>query len=33
MTKLQQDAVDLAPNGPNVDRARVWLEACIRLLD
>ncbi len=32
ITKLQQDAVELAPNGPNVDRARDWLEACARLL-
>jgi hypothetical protein len=25
MTELQADAVALAPSGPNVDRARVWL--------
>jgi predicted nucleotidyltransferase len=25
MTELQLDAVNLAPSGPNVDRARIWL--------
>lgn len=32
MAKLQLDTVELAPSGPNVDRARVWLAAVLELL-
>jgi predicted nucleotidyltransferase len=32
MTELQLDTVRLAPNGPNVDRARVWLAEGIEVL-
>jgi predicted nucleotidyltransferase len=32
MTELQLDTVLLAPSGPNVDRARVWLAEAARLL-
>ncbi len=32
MTELQLDALALAPSGPNVDRARTWLDACAPLL-
>jgi hypothetical protein len=32
MTELQLDTLALAPSGPNVDRAHVWLEACASLL-
>ena len=32
MTELQLDTVRLAPSGPNVDRARAWLDACAALL-
>ena len=32
MTELQLDAVRLAPSGPNVDRARVWLAEGIEVL-
>jgi predicted nucleotidyltransferase len=32
MTELQLDTVGLAPSGPNIDRARVWLAAGARLL-
>jgi predicted nucleotidyltransferase len=32
MTELQLDAVRLAPNGPNVDRARPWLSEALELL-
>ena len=32
MTELQLDTVNLAPSGPNVDRARVWLAAGIEVL-
>lgn len=32
VTELQLDAVTLAPSGPNVDRARVWLEEVAELL-
>ena len=32
MTELQLDAVRLAPSGPNVDRARVWLAAAAEIL-
>jgi hypothetical protein len=28
MTEIQLDALALAPSGPNVDRARTWLDAC-----
>jgi len=33
MTELQQDAVALAPDGPNVLRARRWLAAVAVVLD
>jgi predicted nucleotidyltransferase len=32
MTELQADTVALAPDGPNVDRARLWLAAGAELL-
>jgi predicted nucleotidyltransferase len=32
MTELQLDTVRLAPSGPNVDRARMWLAQCSALL-
>jgi Nucleotidyltransferase domain len=32
MTELQLDAVRLAPSGPNVGRARVWLAEGVKLL-
>jgi len=32
MTELQLESVLLAPSGPNVDRARTWLAAALRLL-
>jgi predicted nucleotidyltransferase len=32
MTELQLEAVELAPSGPNVDRARRWLAEAIELL-
>jgi len=32
MTDLQLDAVNLAPSGPNVDRAREWLAAGLEVL-
>jgi hypothetical protein len=32
LTELQADAVALAPDGPNVDRARAWLAEGARLL-
>jgi predicted nucleotidyltransferase len=32
MTELQLDAVTLAPSGPNVDRARIWLADGIDVL-
>jgi hypothetical protein len=32
MTELQLEAVLLAPDGPNVNRARVWLAAAAKLL-
>lgn len=32
MTELQADTVDLAPPGPNVDRARRWLRAVAEVL-
>jgi hypothetical protein len=33
MTELQLDAVQLAPSGPNIDRARSWLAAVADVLD
>ena len=33
MIELQADTVDLAPSGPNVDRARRWLRQVIAALD
>jgi predicted nucleotidyltransferase len=33
MTQLQLDTVRLAPSGPNVDRARVWLAAGLEVLE
>jgi predicted nucleotidyltransferase len=32
MTELQSDTVALAPDGPNVNRARAWLAAAAKLL-
>jgi hypothetical protein len=32
MTELQRDTVSLAPKGPNVDRARVWLAEAVEIL-
>jgi hypothetical protein len=32
MTELQAETVALAPSGPNVDRARVWLAEALELL-
>jgi hypothetical protein len=32
MTRLQLDTVALAPSGPNVDRARVWLAEALEIL-
>ena len=32
MTELQADTVALAPNGPNVDRARIWLAEAAEIL-
>src|SRR5206468_1093128 len=32
MTELQLETVRLAPSGPNVDRARIWLAAAAELL-
>ena len=32
MTELQLDTVQLAPSGPNVDRARTWLAEAAKLL-
>lgn len=32
MTQLQLDTVELAPSGPNVDRARVWLAEALQIL-
>ena len=32
MTELELDTVLLAPSGPNVDRARVWLDEAAKLL-
>jgi predicted nucleotidyltransferase len=33
MTELQLETVQLAPSGPNVDRARLWLAAAVAALD
>ena len=33
MTRLQLDAVELAPSGPNVDRARAWLADGVAILE
>jgi hypothetical protein len=33
MTRLQSDTVALAPDGPNVNRARRWLSEAIKILD
>jgi hypothetical protein len=32
MTQLQLDTVELAPSGPNVDRARAWLMEALEIL-
>ena len=32
MTELQLDTVLLAPSGPNVNRARVWLREAVQVL-
>jgi hypothetical protein len=32
LTALQLDAVDLAPSGPNIDRARIWLTDGVGIL-
>jgi hypothetical protein len=32
MTELELDTVQLAPSGPNIDRARTWLSEAARLL-
>jgi hypothetical protein len=32
MTELQLDTVLLAPSGPNVDRARIWLAEGVSIL-
>jgi hypothetical protein len=32
MTELQLDAVNLAPGGPNVNRAREWLAEGVEIL-
>ncbi|MDX6480196.1 MAG: hypothetical protein QOG85_706 [Gaiellaceae bacterium] len=32
MTEVQREALELAPDGPNVNRARTWLAACAELL-
>jgi hypothetical protein len=32
MTELQADTADLAPPGPNIDRARRWLREVIAVL-
>jgi hypothetical protein len=32
MNELQLETVELAPNGPNVDRARRWLSAVVEIL-
>jgi nucleotide-binding universal stress UspA family protein len=33
MTRLQADTVALAPDGPNINRARTWLSEAIEILD
>jgi hypothetical protein len=32
MTEIQLDAILLAPSGPNVDRARIWLGEALEVL-
>ena len=32
LTELQLDAVELAPDGPNIDRARIWLTDGVKIL-
>ena len=32
MSELQADTADLAPSGPNIDRARCWLREVIAVL-
>jgi hypothetical protein len=32
LTELQLETVQLAPSGPNVDRARIWLAEALELL-
>jgi len=32
LTQVQLDAVELAPSGPNIDRARTWLAQALELL-
>ena len=32
LTELQLDAVELAPEGPNIDRARIWLTDGVEIL-
>jgi hypothetical protein len=32
LTELQLETVQLAPSGPNVARARMWLAAALELL-
>jgi hypothetical protein len=32
MSELQVDTVDLAPSGPNIDRARRWLREVVAVL-
>jgi hypothetical protein len=32
LTQLQLDAVELAPDGPNIDRARIWLTDGVEIL-
>jgi len=32
LTELQLDAVELAPDGPNIDRARIWLTDGVEIL-
>jgi hypothetical protein len=32
MTELQADTVALAPDGPNISRARTWLEDALEIL-
>jgi len=32
MTEVQADTVALAPDGPNINRARAWLSDALKLL-